>query len=125
MSNVIEELTAKARSGNVRACLDLGRRLYAGEGVRRDVRSAEALYYAVEVSRDAQAVRRLAAMYYDGDHVPEDAETSARLFERAASMGDRMSQAFIAEMYRSGTGVERSEAKAEEWAAVARRRGTA
>ena len=85
----------------------------------------ESLKKRVEAN-DAEAMRNLASYYYQGDlGLPQDYDMAMELCHRAGELGCARSYYNIAELYRSGVGVERDLKKAKDYYELATMRGNA
>jgi hypothetical protein len=95
---------------------DLGIAYWEGMGVRRDAQMAESWLRRAADRGDAPAQGRLGILYRDGARgVDRNDEAAVRWFTLAAEQGHTESQVFLAEMYRNGRGVARSDSAAIYW----------
>lgn len=74
---------------------------------------------------DPKAQYHLAAMYQDGNGVPQDSIKAAAWFQKAAEQGDAMAQLLLAVKYENGNGVHQDFIKAVEWYKKAAEQGNA
>ena len=82
---------------------------------RNDYAAAASAFQRSSANGNAQALRRLALMYYHGEGVAQDNIQAVALFERAAEGGDAEAASDLARMNEFGMGVVQDDGRAAEW----------
>jgi hypothetical protein len=111
----IEELKAKAESGNAEARKGLGAAYAKGLGVKRSYAEAAKWYRQAADQGHAGAQAALAELYEAGQGVPFDPAEAAKWFRRAAEQGHAVAQYSLAVLYVAGKGVPRDIDEALKW----------
>jgi TPR repeat protein len=84
----IEDLTTKAKAGDVEAQLKLGSLYVSGRGVKKNSAEAAVWFQSAAEKGNAAAQRQMARMHLAGAGVPKDNEAAYRWAVRAANQGD-------------------------------------
>ena len=82
---------------------------------RNDYAAAASAFGRASANGNAEALRRLALMYYHGEGVTQDNAQAVALFEKAAAGGDAESASNLARMYEFGMGVVQDDGQAAKW----------
>lgn len=82
---------------------------------RNDYAAAASAFQRASANGNAEALRRLALMYYHGEGVAQDNSQAVALFERAADGGDAESASDLARMHEFGMGVVQDDGRAARW----------
>ncbi|WP_353117248.1 tetratricopeptide repeat protein [Nitratidesulfovibrio sp.] len=112
-------LTARAKSGDPRAQLQLGMLHEEGRGVPQDLRRAEALYRQAIAKGDANAMNQLAVLIDSGRSSSSDRGEAVRLFRKAAEKGNGLAAYNLGLMLREGRGTRKDWPQAAYWLACA------
>lgn len=121
----IEEIRARADSGDAAAQWKLGSLLTKGQHVEQNYAEAAKWHRKAAEQGHAAAQRSLAELYEVGQGVPLDPTEAARLFRQAAEQGDVVAQYSLAVLYVMGKGVGRDIPEAVKWYRQAAEQGDA
>jgi len=108
----LASLTARADGGDANAQLRLANKLSEGDGVRKNLRKAVALYRAAAESGFVDAMFNLAACYQYGDGVGRDVREAIRWYEKASEQDRTYSPFALGAIYLGFPPIERDNAKA-------------
>ena len=111
----VAELQAKAEQGDAEACLELGLRYFAGEGVQQDYAAAAKWYELAANKGNAIAQLKLGAMYIEGHGVLQHDAEAGRWYRLAAEQGTAAAQYNLGVMYSEGRGVPQDDVEAYKW----------
>jgi hypothetical protein len=111
----LEELRAKADSGNAEAQRKLGALYASGESVKRDYKTAAGYYRLAADQGVAGAQIALGELYEAGQGVPRDEKEAAQWYRKAADQGNAAGQYALAVMYLMGSGVTKDDSEALKW----------
>jgi localization factor PodJL len=111
----LEQLTALARSGDMKAERDLGLKYLAGDGVEANENEAARWLMRAAYRGEPTAEYWLGTLYARGHGVPEDAFQANHWYEAAAQKGNRRAMHSFAVAYFQGWGVEKNYAEAARW----------
>ncbi|MEW6427652.1 MAG: tetratricopeptide repeat protein [Thermodesulfobacteriota bacterium] len=111
----VEELRARADSGDVGALARLAAMYEDGRGVGRDLALACSLYQQAAEKGDADAQRALGAMYELGRGCGQDLDKAVFWYRKSAEQGVARAQANLGVLYEEGKGVEQDHAEAVRW----------
>lgn len=99
------EFEAAARAGHPKAQYNLGRMLWSGDGVARDVRGAVHWMQRAAESGEANAQFVLAQALEAGTGIPRDAASGRQWLERAAAGGEPLAQRELGTRLLEGRGM--------------------
>jgi localization factor PodJL len=111
----LDQLTALARSGDMKAERDLGLKYLAGDGVEANENEAARWLMRAAYRGEPTAEYWLGTLYARGQGVPEDAFQANHWYEAAAQKGNRRAMHSFAVAYFQGWGVEKNYAEAARW----------
>jgi localization factor PodJL len=111
----LQQLTAKAESGDAKAALVLGVQYADGEGVA--VNDTEALRWLRMAAEAGEAVAqyRLGTFYEKGRATAADLAAAAKWYQESAKLGNRKAMHNLAVAYADGSGLEKNFAEAARW----------
>mgnify|MGYP000663436692 CR=1 FL=1 len=115
----IEDLTAKANTGDAGAQYSLGMKYSTGEGVSRDPKEAVSWLEQSAMQGNVDAQMALGSLFVSGRGIPRDSVESAKWFQLAAEQGRPDAQIQMARMHLAGTGVVKDDVQAAMWARLA------
>lgn len=115
----LEQLQAKAASGDAEAQFNLGVIYDNGEGVPRDYKAAREWFRKAAEQGNAMAQNSLGLMYADGQDEPQDYQKAAEWIRKAAEQGHTNAQASLGWMYANGKGVPQDYSQAYMWSNIA------
>ncbi len=121
MSN--EDLAKAAAQGDAKACLMLGDRLLAGNGIKPDQVRARELLRKAAAGGEPNAWFRLGKIYHDGLGVEPDRARAYEYYLDAARRGVPEAQYNVGAMLASGRGVRRDFAESLAWLIIAQKSG--
>ncbi len=102
--------------GDKSAKVKVAEAYFQGIGTRQDISQAITLYKELALREDLHAMKMLGYIYSSGaGGIAVDYKNAAEWYLRAAQAGDAESAWTLGNFYLSGSGVERSEAKAKQW----------
>ena len=102
--------------GNKDAAFELGKWLYEGNGIDRNVPKAEELLSSLGESGNVEAQKLLALMYRENKGIVPDIKQEMYWIQKAAENGDADSQFRLGTAYLNGTGVPKKDKKlSAEW----------
>ena len=110
----IEELKAKAGSGDAESESALGGRYLLGDGVAKDKATAVKWYRKAAEQGHANAQTLLGMCLFDGDGVAKDQVEAVKWLRKGAEQGNFGAQTKLAYAYDSGLSVPKDSAKAVE-----------
>ena len=119
----IAELKARARAGDVRAQLEYGNRLSAGDGVRQNLKEAFVCYKGAAESGSVDAMFNLAACFRHGDGTPRDMAESTRWYEKAAGTDRTYATFALGDIFLGCGPILRDDAKAKAYFSEALQNG--
>ena len=114
-----KELTELADGGDAEACYKLGKRLYAGKGVKKSYEQARERFEAGAAKDHAGCCYELGEMLIAGLGGESDDERAAGLFRKAADGGDVHAMFELGAMYAQGRGVKKNYVKAMRYLRLA------
>ena len=121
----LQELTAKAQSGNAEAAFGI----YAMHvmGKAEDLREAEAIQWLRKAADAGHAIAQfnLGILYGKGQGVPKDPKVAFDLYHKSAEQGHATAEYNLGVCYREGTGVEKNLTEAIVWTRKAAEHGDA
>jgi hypothetical protein len=97
------------------AMTNLGIMYEKGLGVKRDMKTAEAIYLRAANLGYAEAQFDLGNLYYNGDGIKQDYKQAGHWYMAAALSGHLRSQYYLAQMYENGQGVPEDRLNALKW----------
>lgn len=104
-----------AADNDPEAMTNLGIMYEKGIGVKRDVKTAEALYLRAANLGYVQGQFDLANLYYNGNGIKQDYKSAGHWYTAAALAGHLRSQYYLAQMYENGEGVQEDRLNALKW----------
>lgn len=119
----LEDLTARAQSGDAKAQFSLGQAYLQGEGVPKDINLALEWYRKAADQNYADAENDLAALYAKGVGVTKDFAQALHWYRRAADHGSKTAQSALGSAYLYGYGVPKNAEASAKWYLMAARRG--
>ena len=111
----LDNLTALATSGDVKAERDLGLKYLAGDGVQANENEAARWLMRAAYRGEPTAEYWLGTLYARGHGVPADAFQANHWYEAAAQKGNRRAMHSFAVAYFQGWGVEKNYSEAARW----------
>lgn len=122
----LDEVRRLAEKGDADAQGWLGHLCYTGEqGVRRDPRAAVKWWTLAAQQDDLTGLVNLAALYFNGEDVPQDKVKGVTMLRRAAELGVAEAQFKLALAARYGEGTAQNNAESLAWLTKAARQGHA
>ena len=115
----LDELRAKAESGDVAAELAVGLKYSKGDGVAQDANEAAKWLLMAAGKGSGDAEFALGAMLFNGKNSVE----AAKWLRRAADHGNLVAPFDLGMMYQSGDGVPKDSAESAKWMRIAAERG--
>jgi TPR repeat protein len=114
----LEWMTKAADEGLLQAQIQLAEMYGHGQNVAKNI--PEALKWTMKIANDPGAsvfwIDKAGDIFFEGwETVPKNYPMARRFYERAAAKGDATALTRLADMYRNGLGVEKDEAKADEY----------
>jgi uncharacterized protein len=109
-----------ARQGDAQAQHMIARMYQYGRGVVMDYEQATRWYESAAKQNLSTSIYALGTSYLEGDMGVKDATLGRKYLERAATLGDWAAASRIGALYLQGEGVEKNEAEAYKWYAIAR-----
>lgn len=115
----LQELTEKARQGDMGAQSDLADRYHSGDGVTKDDSQAAFWYTKLADQGVAEAQLTLALMYIRGEGLDQDDAQALHWLTLAAEQRLALAQYLVGVAHAEGHGVERDPIKAYMWYEIA------
>jgi len=115
----IEQLTQKAKNGDLAAELRLADKLYKGEGTKKNLPEAAKLYTHLANEGFMQAQIALGLMNIKGEGVEKNDKKAVELFLLAAEQKSSLAQYLLGVAHEGGHGVDSDNIKAYMWYEVA------
>lgn len=119
----VTELRRFAAEGDTLACLELGERLLAGNGVAADPVAARGFFARAASAGSGDAAFRLGKLYHDAIGGERDYGRAIELYAQAAHAGIPEAQHNIGAMLVSARGVKRDYVEGLAWLIVAMKNG--
>src|SRR5437773_3728986 len=111
----VEEVKAKAETGDAKAEYDLGLCYANGNNVAKDEVEAVKWFRKAAEQNYAKAQATLGFCYYDGQGVTKDEVEAVKWFRKAAEQNIAVAQGMLAACYDKGTGVTKDQVEAAKW----------
>lgn len=111
----IEELKAKAESGDPIAQNDLGLVYAKGDGIEKDLVRAKKLFYKSALQGCADAQFNLGWCYESGKGTETKPKEAFKWYRKASEMGHSKAQFFLYKCYKRGLGVLKDQEKMREY----------
>lgn len=109
------ELYARALSGDVSACMIMGRKLMRGRGAARDYEKAHRLFDIAARAGDADALYMLGKNYLKGVGCRKDPAGGVSCLEAAARRGHAAAALRLGQCFAQGAGAPKSSELAAYW----------
>ena len=111
----IDQLTSRAKAGDVAAQRDLGLKYLAGDGVAVDEAAAAGWLMRSAYAGEANAEYWLGTLYSRGHGVPADATQANHWYQAAAQQGNRRAMHSLAVANFEGWGLTKNSEEAARW----------
>jgi localization factor PodJL len=111
----IDQLAARAKTGDVTAERDLGLKYLAGDGISADESQAAGWLMRSAYTGDAEAEYWLGTLYSRGHGVPADASQANHWYEAAAKQGNARAMHSLAVANFEGWGTAKNVEEAARW----------
>ena len=111
----VEEVKAKAESGDADSEFQLGRRYAKGRGVPKDLAEAVKWYRKAAEQGFAKAQRNLGWCYFNGEGIAKDYGEAVKWNRKAAEQNNAVAQNALGFCYAEGKGVAKNQAEAVKW----------
>ncbi|MGA7949445.1 MAG: tetratricopeptide repeat protein, partial [Thiobacillaceae bacterium] len=118
-----DALYQRAKRGDARAELEMGRRYAQGDGVIKNPKEAAQWFAKAARQGSAEAQYQLGLALLAGEGVVQDFNAAFGWIEKPAKKGYAPAQNTLGELYRFGTGTETDKAKAYLWFNLAAAQG--
>jgi S1-C subfamily serine protease len=122
-TNSVENINAKAESGDAIAQHNLALRYFYGKGVPENYAEAAKWYRKAADQGDASAQSMLGYFYYFGVGVTVDYAEAVKWYRKAAEQGDSNGQNNLGRCYETGNGVAKDYVEAYKWLNLASAQG--
>lgn len=121
----VKDVQLCAQDGDAEEQVQLGMRLYSGDGVPRDLKAAAECFRRASELGNADGQHNLGYCYEQGIGLSKDLASAAFWYQKAAEQGKVESQFNLGVAYNTGRGVAMDKAMAAKWMEKAAEQGLA